>query len=72
VDRALLLDDATRLHRSLARLLVALDDVQALDVHALLGGVDPQDLARLAVVLAADDDDLVTAPDAMGHQRSLL
>src|SRR5436305_15182561 len=52
------------------RARVALDDVEALDVDALLGGVDAQDLARLAVVLAADDDDLVTSANARGHGYS--
>ena len=45
------------------RALVALDDVQALDVDPVLLGLDAQDLAGLAAVLAADDDDLVVAPD---------
>src|SRR5215218_1289282 len=55
VDRALPLDDAARLHRAGARARVALDDVQALDVDALL---------------AADDDDLVALDDARGHGYS--
>src|SRR5215218_2068661 len=70
VDRALPLDDAARLHRAGARARVALDDVQALDVDALLARVDAQHLALLAAVLAADDDDLVALDDARGHGYS--
>src|SRR5215207_10016133 len=72
VDRAFLLDDAADLLGALRvgdlhRALVALDDVQPLDVDALLLGVDAQHLALLAAVLAADDDDLVVATDLERH-----
>src|SRR5215218_7489881 len=72
VDRAFLLDDAADLFGALRvgdlhRALVALDDVQPLDVDALLLRVDAQHLALLAAVLAADDDDLVVATDLERH-----
>src|ERR1700742_3168105 len=57
VDPALALDHADL--RARARgvgALVALDDVQALDVDATLLAVYAQDLARLPLVLAGDDD----------------
>src|SRR5215204_5074145 len=41
------------------RARVALDDVDALDVDAVAGPVDAEDLAGLALVLARDDDDVV-------------
>src|SRR5918912_2868998 len=67
VDRAFALDDAGLALRRLGqRPLVALDDVQALDVDPLLLGVHPEHLARLAAVLAADHDDLVVATDLQG------
>src|SRR3954465_14265576 len=74
VDRAFLLDHAADRLRPLGaayllRALVALDDVQALDVDPGLLGVHAQDLAGLAAVLAADDDDLVVAADLRSHVR---
>src|SRR4029079_9710185 len=68
VDGAFLLDHAADRLRALGaaallRALVALDDVQALDVDPLLLGVHPEDRARLAAVLAADDDHFVVAAD---------
>src|SRR4051795_6199007 len=47
--------------------LMALDDVDALDVDPLLLGVHAQHLARLAAVLAADDDDFVVGTDLQSH-----
>src|SRR5919198_2047451 len=77
VDRAFLLDHAADRLRplraaNLLRALVALDDVEALDVDPLLLGVYPQDGAGLAAVLAADDHDLVVAADlrCVGHARA--
>src|SRR5664280_2130199 len=69
VDRTLTLNHPAGLLAAgrLGRALVALDDVKALDVHALLLGLDAQDLAGLAAVLTADDDHLVVASDACGH-----
>src|SRR5918992_2485161 len=69
VDRPLLLDHAHR-HVGTAgqRALVALDHVQALDVHAVPLGIGANDLAGLALVLAGDDDDLVVGADA--HQST--
>src|ERR1700689_1847258 len=55
--------------RKLARLLVALDHVQALDVDPLLLGVHARDLARLAAVLAADHHHRVVATD-LHHNTS--
>src|SRR3954447_14587900 len=49
--------------------LVALDDVEALDVDAAALTVDAQHLAGLALVLAGDDDDLVVAAD-LHHSTS--
>src|ERR671915_432504 len=67
VDRSLLLDHADRHVRAARqRALVALDHVQALDVHALPLGIGADDLAGLALVLAGDDHDLVVGADA--HQ----
>ena len=64
VDRALALDDAGLALGCVGqRALMALDDVQALDVDPGLLRVHAEDLARLAAVLAADDDDLVVATD---------
>src|SRR3712207_5247525 len=68
VDRALLLHDATGFGGAGTRALVALDDVQALDVDPLLLGVHSEDTARLATILAADHDDLVIATHL--HPRS--
>src|SRR3954463_7929081 len=69
VDPRLALDDpdlGVRVGR--VRALVALDHVQALDEDLVGLAVDPQDLAGLALVLAADDDDLVVAADL--HQST--
>src|SRR3979409_1029716 len=64
VDRAFALDDAgLALRRVRQRALVALDDVQALDVDPRVLRVDTEHLARLAAVLAADDDDLIVTTD---------
>src|SRR3954453_24093801 len=75
VDRAFLLDHAADGlgalgPRHLLRAHVALDDVQALDVDAVLLRVDAHDPAGLALVLARDDDDLVVAADLGGHGQS--
>src|ERR1700754_189389 len=69
VDGALALDDAGLDLRGVREgALVALDDVDALNNDPRLLGVDPQDLADLAAVLAADDDDLIVATDLQcGH-----
>ena len=49
------------------RALVPLDDVDALDDDARLGGKDAQDLAGLALVLAGEHDDAVAFFDLGGH-----
>src|SRR5687767_11249564 len=69
VDRPLLLDH-TDLHVGATgqRALMALDHVQALDVHAVLARIGADDLAGLALVLAGDDDDVVLGADA--HQST--
>ena len=56
----------------LLRALVALDDVQALDVDLLLLGVDAQHAAGLAAVLAADHDHgvVLADPDAAMAQST--
>src|SRR3954454_8223298 len=65
VDPALLLDHADLQVRAARHgALVALDHVQALDVDLVVLDVDAQDLARLALVLAGDDDDRVVGLDA--------
>src|ERR687887_1280048 len=74
VDRAFLLDHAAHLLgplgvRHLHGALVALDDVQTLDVDPLLLRVHAQDAAGLPAVLAADDDNLVVTTD-LGHARA--
>src|SRR3954471_19000567 len=74
VDAALLLYDAADGLRALRagdllRAHVALDDVQALDVDAVLLGVDAQDPTGLAAVLARHDDDLVVAAN-LRHQST--
>src|SRR3954452_2700399 len=74
VDGAFLLDHAADRLRplgaaNLLRALVALDDVQSLDVDPVLLRVDAQDATGLAAVLAADDDDLVVAADLGSHVR---
>src|SRR4051794_806531 len=64
VDGAGPLDDAdlgVRVER--ARALVALLDVQPVDVDLVLLAVHADDAAGLATVLAADHDDLVVAAD---------
>src|SRR6478609_9696539 len=64
VDAALALDhagDGVRTTRR--RTLMALDDVEAFDVDTVLGRVDAQHSARLALVLARDHDDLVVLAD---------
>src|SRR5215218_6975483 len=69
VHRTLALDDADRRVRARGvRLLMALDDVDALHVDAVLGPVDADDLAGLALVLARDHDDLVVG--AQLHQST--
>src|SRR4051795_7581478 len=77
VDRAFLLDHAAdRLGplrpANLLRALMALHDIEALDVDPLLLGVHAQDHAGLAAVLAADDDHLVVAADlrCVTHARA--
>src|SRR6202012_4068004 len=72
VNRPLALDHAARLlaGRGLGGALVALDDVEALDVDPLLLGLHPQHPAALAAVLAADHDDLVVSPDPCRHGYS--
>src|SRR4051812_5974070 len=73
VDGTFLLHDAAGgLHRVGGRegALVALDDVQTVDVDPGLLGVHAQDLAGLAAVLAADDDDLVVAAELEAHARA--
>src|SRR3954469_19392323 len=68
VDGALTLDHAgLDLGRVRQGALVALDDVDAFDVDPVLLGVHAQHLARLAAVLAADDDDLIVGTDLQGH-----
>src|SRR5512144_3258933 len=71
VQRPLLLDHADRHVRAAGqRALVAFDHVEALDVHALALGVDPDHLAGLALVLAGDDDDLVVGADLAAHHST--
>src|SRR5918999_4436218 len=71
VDRALALDHADRRVRApRVRALVALDDVQALHVDAVARAVDADDLARLALVLARDHDDLVVGAQLHGQSTS--
>src|SRR3954471_13484102 len=70
VDPALALDHADLgVRASRVGALVALDDVEALDVDAAALAVDPQHLAGLALVLAGDDDHLVVAAD-LHHSTS--
>src|SRR5437667_2901289 len=61
VDRQLLLDDAAGIPHP--RLRVPPRDMDALDDRARLGRIDPQHLARLAFVAAADHDDVVALLD---------
>src|SRR5690242_2676081 len=69
VDRPLALDHADGLVGPAGgRALVALDHVQALDVDAVLRAVHAEHLARLALVLAGDDDHLVIGADL--HQST--
>ena len=75
MDRAFLLDHTADLLGALRagdllRSLMALDDVEALDVHAVLLGLDAQHLAALAAVLAADHEHLVVGLDPRGHGQS--
>src|SRR3954466_1201891 len=77
VNRAFLLDHAAdRLGplrpANLLRALVALHDVQALDVDPVPLGLYAQHRAGLAAILAADDDHLVVAADlrAVTHARA--
>src|SRR3954447_21762834 len=69
VDGALLLDHA---HGGVGaagrRALVALDDVQAAHEDSLMLWVDADDPARLALVLAGDDDHLVVRAEP--HQST--
>src|SRR4051812_2317296 len=68
VDGALALDDAGLDLRGVREgALVALDDVDALDGDPFLLRVHLEDLARLASVLAADDDDFVVGADLQSH-----
>src|SRR3954470_23624605 len=69
VDPALALDHADLgVGTRGVRALVALDDVETLDVDARALAVDPQHLAGLALVLAGDDDHLVVGADL--HQST--
>ena len=61
-------DPARRVARRRAR--VALDEVDPLDDDAIVLAEDAGDLAGLALVLAADDDDVVALSDARGHQST--
>src|SRR5688500_309576 len=78
VDRALALDHAALSGLGALRVaqhhraLVALLDVQPLDVDLVLLHVDAQDLAGLALVLAGDDLDQIVAADLrpVRHQRT--
>src|SRR5438552_6188967 len=66
VDRQLLLDDAAGIAHP--RLRVPPRDMDALHDCARLGRIDPQHLARLAFVAAADHDDVVALLDLqLGH-----
>src|SRR4051812_46789694 len=74
VDRALALDHTAERGfalrpRHLLRAGVALDHVQALDEDAAVLGVDAQDAAALAAVLARDHLDTVAGADL--HRRAL-
>src|SRR3954464_2546168 len=69
VDRPLALDHADLLVGPAGgRALMALDHVQALDEHTLGRAVHAEHLARLALVLAGDDDHLVIGADL--HQST--
>src|SRR5260370_10452408 len=61
VDRKFLLDDTAGLAHALPGM--TLGDVHPLDDDPLLAGKDTQDLARPALVAAADDDDVVALLD---------
>src|SRR4029078_1479020 len=75
VDRALHLDDAADLLGALgvaqgARLDVALDDVHALDVDALVLRIHALHAARPAAVLAGDDAHRVVTANSERHVQS--
>src|SRR6185369_15257064 len=71
VDRPLALDHpGDRIGPAGCRALVALDDVDTFDRHALLDRVDAEHAALATAVLAAGHDDLVALADASGHQRT--
>src|SRR6516164_11168980 len=75
MDRTGLLDHAADFlgalrSRHLTRLLVALDDVQPLDIHAVARRLGAQHLAAFAAVLARDHDHLVALLDPRGHPYS--
>src|SRR5215207_1477690 len=71
VHRRFALDHADlRVRAARIRALVALDDVDALHVDAVLGAVDADDLAGLALVLARDHDDLVVGTQLHGQSTS--
>lgn len=61
MDRKLALDDRT-LGRSLGRTHMTLPDVDALDDNATFLREDFQNLAGLALVITADDDDIIILP----------
>src|SRR5215212_3152473 len=70
VDRTLLLDHADLRGRTRrVGALVALDHVQAAHVDPVLLGLDADDLAGLALVLACNDDDFVVGAD-LHHSTS--
>src|SRR5690349_8111459 len=68
MQRRLFLDDAALLRP--ARLRVALDQVDALDHHAVLLGQRAQDLAGLAALAARDDHHGVVLADALERHQS--
>src|SRR5260221_453852 len=71
VDRQFLLDDAAGIAH--ARLGVAARDMDALHDDAAFGREHAQHLAGLALVAAADDDDVVALLDLQfGHRITIL
>src|SRR5215213_9833675 len=71
VEGTLALDHAhLRVGARGVRALVALDDVDTLDVDPVTTGLDADDLARLALVLAGDDDDGVVRLELHRHQST--